>query len=249
MVWVAAALTILAGVLTLFVLGLLRAQGDLMRRVAELERSSRTLAPGVVPTPDTIARPTVAAIEGEDAALEPYRVDIGDVPTSYLLLAFLSTTCLTCLDIWRDIIDAGEDAKRVVAGDDVASVMIVLKGREYESLAKATALAAATPVPVVFSGRAWTELEVPGSPYFALLATGDQRVVGAGSAQGWAQLRSLATDGMLEIAFARDPQSNGRRGYRSIIEQEDEELRRAGIYPGHPSLHAPPMRSPREPGR
>jgi hypothetical protein len=54
---------------------------------------------------------------------------------------------------------------------------------------------------------------------------------------------------MLEIAFARDPQSNGRRGYRSIIEQEDEELRRAGIYPGHPSLHAPPMRSPREPGR
>src|SRR5262245_34872702 len=121
MTWVAAALTVLAGVLTLFVLGLLRAQGDLMRRVSELERSSRTLSPGVVPRPDTIAQPTVAAIAGVDAALEPYSLEVGAVPASYLLVAFLSTSCLTCLDIWRDIIDAGDGATEVVAGDDVAS--------------------------------------------------------------------------------------------------------------------------------
>ena len=31
------------------------------------------------------------------------------------------------------------------------------------------------------------------------------------------------------------------RQFTAIIEREDEELRRAGIHPGHPSLHAPPM--------
>jgi hypothetical protein len=197
------------------------------------------MAEGVVPRPDTIAQPTVTAIEGLDTGLDAYRLAVDEVPAAYLLVAFLSTTCLTCLDIWRDIIDAGDDAARVVAGDATAAVMIVLKGRENENLAKASALAGETRVPVVFSEAAWSELAVPGSPYFALIATADQRVVGAGSARSWGQLRSLATDGMLEIAFAGKKSSNGRGGYRSIIEREDEELRRAGIYPGHPSLTAP----------
>ncbi len=243
MVWVVAALTVVVAVLTLFVLGLLRSQGELMRRTAALEAgaSSPSTPVGVVPRPDSIAQSTVASIEGVDTGLDPYRLAVGEVPASYLLVAFLSTTCLSCLDIWRDIIDGGDDAGRVVAGDDVASVMIVLKGREAENLGKAAALATETPVPVVFSGTAWSELAVPGSPYFALIATADQRVVGAGSAQGWGQLRSLASDAMLEIAFARKAPSNGRDGYRSIIEREDEDLRRAGIHPGHPSLTAPPM--------
>jgi hypothetical protein len=243
MTWVVAALTVTVGVLTLFVLGLLRSHGELMRRIADLEArpSPGSLAPGVVPRPDKIAQPVVPLIEGLDTGLDPYRLVVGEVPEPYLLVAFLSTTCLSCLDIWRDIIDGRDEAARVVAGDAVASVMIVLKGREYENLGKASALAAETPVPVVFSGTAWLELEVPGTPYFALIATADQRVVGAGSAQSWGQLRSLASDGMLEISFAAKGSSNGRDGYRSIIEREDEELRRAGIHPGHPSLHAPPM--------
>jgi hypothetical protein len=244
MAWVVAALTVLVGVLTLFVLGLLRGYGDLLRRTAELEqRASGGLADGVLARPDSIAQPTVAEIEGLDTRLEAYRLAVTEVPAQYLLVAFLSTTCLTCLDIWRDIIEAGDDAGRVVAGDDAASVMIVLKGREHENLAKASALAGETRVPVVFSGSTWTELAVPGSPYFALIAVADQRVVGAGSAQSWGQLRSLATDGMLEIAFAARAPSNGRGAYRSIIEREDEELRRAGIVPGHPSLTAPSMRA------
>jgi hypothetical protein len=195
---------------------------------------------GVVPRPDRIAMPTVAAIEGLDTGLDAYRLALVEIPAAYLLVAFLSTTCLTCLDIWRDMIDAGDEAVRIVAGDTATSVIIVLKDRENENLAKAAALARETRVPVVFSGSTWSELAVPGSPYFALIATADQRVVGAGSAQSWGQLRSLATDGMLEIAFAAGKApSNGRGGYRSIIEREDEELRRAGIHPGHPSLTAP----------
>jgi hypothetical protein len=251
MIWVVAALTVVVAVLTLFVLGLLRSHAELLRRTADLERErqepANTPAPdqmpeGVVPAPETIAQTSVSAIEGLDCTLEPYRLAVADVHEPYLLVAFLSTTCLTCLDIWRDVIEEGDDARRVEAGDDAASLLIVLKAREFENLGKAAGLAAETPVPVVMSGEAWSELDVPGSPYFALIATREQRVVGAGSAQSWEQLRSLAGDGMLELSFAMGASSNGgggaRGGYRSIIEREDDDLRRAGIYPGHPSLTA-----------
>jgi len=252
MTWVVAALTVVVALLTLFVLGLLRTQAELLRRTAQLggdgdvdqqgDGGAASMPDGVVPTPETIAQTSVSAIEGLDLDLEPYALSVRDVPEPYLLVAFLSTTCLTCLDIWRDMIDEGDAAAHVVAGDEAASVMIVLKAREYENLGKAAALAAETRVPVILSGEAWSTLEVPGSPYFALVATKSERVVGAGSAQSWQQLKSLASDGMLEMSIAARP-SNGRRrgrgGYRSIIEREDEDLRRAGINPAHPSLIAP----------
>jgi hypothetical protein len=45
------------------------------------------------------------------------------------------------------------------------------------------------------------------------------------------------------MAFAnKAPSNGGRGGYRGIIEREDDELRRAGIYPGHPSLTVSPMK-------
>jgi hypothetical protein len=247
MTWVVAALTVVVAVQTLFVLGLLRAHADLLGRVAALAERPPVPAPepsrdempeGVVPVPATVAQTTVSSIEGFDHELEPYRLAIGDVPEPYLLVAFLSTSCFSCLDIWRDVIEAGEGARTVAAGDDEAALVIVLKGREHENLGKAVALARETPVPVALSGSAWSELEVPGSPYFALIDTAEQRVVGAGSAQSWEQLRSLASDGMLELAFAARPSSNGG-GYRSIIEREDDDLARAGIHPGHVSLTAP----------
>lgn len=247
MTWVVAALTVVVAVQTLFVLGLLRSHADLLARVAELaerepgpspEPSRDAMPEGVVPAPATIAQTTVSSIEGLDHELEPYRLAIGDVPAPYLLVAFLSTSCFSCLDIWRDVIEAGEDAGTIAAGDDAAALVIVLKAREYENLGKAVALARETPVPVVLSGSAWSELEVPGSPYFALIDTAEQRVVGAGSAQSWEQLKSLASDGMLELSLAARPSSNGG-GYRSIIEREDDDLARAGIHPGHASLTAP----------
>jgi hypothetical protein len=247
MTWVVAALTVVVGVLTLFVLGLLRSHAELLARVAELAEREPAGAPdpsptampeGVVPAPQTIAETVVRSIEGLDYELEPYRLAIREVSTPYLLVAFLSTTCFSCLDIWRDVIEGGEDASVVEAGDDAASLLIVLKAREHENLGKATALARETPVPVVLSGSAWSELEVPGSPYFALIATAEERVVGAGSAQSWDQLKSLASDGMLELSLAAKPSSNSG-GYRSIIEREDDDLARAGIHPGHSSLTAP----------
>jgi hypothetical protein len=249
MIWLVAALTVVVAIMTLFLLGLLRSLAEIQQRLAEREERgdpapspfSTTLPDGVVPAPERVEEATLTAIDGLDPHLEPSRTAVADVPHPYLLVAFLGTTCFTCLDIWRDMIEAGDDARTVAAGDDVASVMIVLKGREHENLGKARALAAETAVPVVFSTQAWTDLEVPGSPYFTLIATADARVVGAGSAQTWEQLRSLAGDGMLELSIAAGSARNGGsgRGYRSIIESEDAELKRGGIYPGHPSLTAP----------
>jgi hypothetical protein len=247
MTWVVAALTVVVAVQTLFVLGLLRSHADLLARVAQLaereparaaEPSPTAMPEGVVPAPATLEQTVVRSIEGLDHELEPYRLAVRDVSTPYLLVAFLSTSCFSCLDIWRDVIEGGEAASTVDAGDDTASLLIVLKAREYENLGKATALARETPVPVLLSGSAWEELDVPGSPYFALIATGEERVVGAGSAQSWHQLKSLASDGMLELSLATKPSSNGG-GYRSIIEREDDDLARAGIHPGHSSLTAP----------
>jgi hypothetical protein len=248
MIWVVSALTVVVGVLTLFVLGLLRGYADLREQLAEIGEAQQATSPtsfstslpeGVVPAPETMPESQLAWIRGVDSDLEPFDMPVNDLATPYLLVAFLSTGCLTCLDIWRDMIDAGGAARTVTAGPDAASVIIVLKGREHENLGKARALAAETAAPVVFAAEAWTDLEVPGSPYFALVATAGGAVVGAGSAQSWEQLESLATDGMLELSISRAPRTGNGGGYRSIIEREDTDLRRGGVLPGDPSLTAP----------
>jgi hypothetical protein len=255
MIWVDAALTLAVAVLALFVLGLLRSHAELLRRITELAgrptadaangSGSRleTMPEGVLPVPDEVARTPVSKIGGVDCDLRPYEQRLRDLREQYLLVAFLSTTCLSCLEIWRDIIEAGAEAAPIEAGDDAAALLLVLKGREEENLGKARALAVDTPVPVILSAEAWAELEVPGSPYFALIDVSGERVMGAGSAQSWEQLKSLASDAMLELSLATAPprrSGNGRGGgYRSIIEREDEDLRRAGLHPGDPSLTGP----------
>jgi hypothetical protein len=246
MIWVVGALTVVVSVLALFVLGLLRSHAEIRSRIRELESSPRTappsepptFAPGLVEAPDEMPDTQITRIEGVDSDLEPATVVLRELPTTYLLVAFLSTGCLTCLDIWRDMIEAGEDSQRVTAGGEAAAVILILKSSEYENLGKARALANETSAQVLFSADAWNELEVPGSPYFALLRNTDGSVVGAGSAQSWEQLKSLASDGMLELAV-RGVAATSARGYRSIIEREDADLARAGIRPEHPSLSGP----------
>jgi len=256
MIWIVATLAMLVALQTLFVIGLLRSHAEMLLRIARLEEgiatgslpqltsAARSMPDGVVPAPPTINQIRVEALKGVDSDLRPSECRVGDQREGYLLLAFLSTTCLSCLDIWRDIIEGGPEARQVEANGDIAKVLIVLKGRDEENLGKVRALASETPVPVMLSAETWGELEVPGSPYFTLIDARAQVVVGAGSAQSWPQLSSLASDGMLELALAADLSASSphvRRGYRSIIEQEDDELARAGILPSHPSLTAPPM--------
>jgi hypothetical protein len=247
MVWISTALILVVALQMLFVLGLLRSHAELLTRISQLENQSRDTSPaqpsaltampdGVVPMPERVDSTAISAVVGIDPNLQPFNLKLSEASEAYVLLSFLSTTCLTCLDIWRDIIETGTPAGRIEAGEQAAEVLLILKGREEENLGKVRALAADTPVPVVMSGDAWSELSVPGSPYFSLIDARTGSVVGAGSAQSWEQLRSLASDAMLELAVVAGTAADG---YRSIIEREDEALRSAGILPGDPSLTAP----------
>ncbi len=243
MVWVVAALTVVVAVLTLLVLGLLRSQGELMRRTAALEAGASSPSTPVGASPGPTRSPSPRSPRSR--AWTP-----GSIRTGWPSARFRRPTCswrssappASAVSTSGGTSSTAVTTRPVVAGDDVASVMIVLKGREAENLGKAAALATETPVPVVFSGP-------PGPSWPCRVAVlrpdrhgrpaGRRRRVGAG-------LGAAPVAG--ERRHARDrlrPQapSNGRDGYRSIIEREDEDLRRAGIHPGHPSLTAPPWGS------
>jgi hypothetical protein len=247
MTWVVAALTLVVGLQMILLLGVLRSHADVIERVKPQQgrvaeggsaTTALTMPDGVLAPPESVAEHALATVRGQDLDLRPTEIGVAEGSGQYLLIAFLSTTCLTCLDIWRDVISGGAASASIDAGaGGTAEVVLVLKGRELENLGKAQALAEETPVPVLFGQEAWDALEVPGSPYFALIERSSTKVVGAGSAQSWSQIVSLASDGMLELSV--EAQNGGTGGYQGIIAREDDDLRRAGIIPGHPSLTLP----------
>ena len=83
-------------------------------------------------------------------------------------------------------------------------------------------------IPVVMSDRAWSDYEIPGSPYFVLV---DGGVLGEGVATTWHALASLVGDALEDQREAR-----GRGGEERAV-RIDETLAAAGIGPGHPSLY------------
>lgn len=97
-------------------------------------------------------------------------------------------------------------------------------------------------VKAVLSSAAWEDYDVPGSPYFALVDGSGGRVVGAGSALRWEQLRDLLEQALDDAGLAdrsglQPPRSPARRSGRSRELRADEALRSSGIGPGHPSLY------------
>lgn len=149
------------------------------------------------------------------------------------MLAFLTSGCSVCLTFWEEF----RSGVQVPGG---GRLVVVAKGPEQES---PTALASlAGDLPVVLSSAAWTDHDIPGSPYF--LYVEDGTITGEGSATTWPQVRDLMQQGLDEAAAARAaraPQPDGvpivDRGLRDSLSRVDEELRRAGIGPGHPSLY------------
>ena len=85
------------------------------------------------------------------------------------------------------------------------------------------------------SSQAWSDYEIPGSPYFVLV---DGSVLGEGVAATWHALASLVGD-----ALEDQREAVGRDGGEQRTARIDDTLAAAGIGPGHPSLY--PDRSPR----
>src|SRR5579859_3567837 len=167
MTWVAASLVVVVATLSIFVVGLLRSFADVARRLGDLERAEpRTRAEGeqsampdgVLPLATSVSTAVLSDIRGYTTTLEPITIELAQLELPFLLLAFLSTSCFSCLDIWRDVIAEGDGARVITASPEfTASLAIVLKDRETENLGKARLLAADTQVPVIFAGSLWEE--------------------------------------------------------------------------------------------
>jgi hypothetical protein len=157
------------------------------------------------------------------------------------LLAFLSSGCATCEEFW----DAFRDGGPAFTNGAVPRVVLVTKGPEEEHAA-AVAAKASRHAPTVMSSQAWRDYGVPGSPYFVLVH-GEQGVLGEGSAVSFAQLSGLLERALADRGFdlrsLLDRPAARVDGARSNEERVDEDLRRAGLFPGHPDLYPSPNRA------
>ena len=237
-------LAIAVGVLALLVFGLLRTHAEILRALdrAGISLDDEQTASSSSPVPPDRS--------GTGAGAEPSgaRDLVGTVPAGgptkiavtgvahFTLLAFLSSGCRTCKEFWEAFAAStlelpGGDTRLVIVGQDPA--------HDSES-----ALAALVPpgVKAVLSSEAWEDYDVPGSPYFALVDGAEGRVVGAGSALGWEQLRNLLQQALDDAGLADrsgllPPKAPAPQSGRSRAQRADEALKSAGIGPGHPSLY------------
>ena len=250
-------LAVAVGVLALLVFGLLRTHAEILRA---LDRAGISLDEEATPTPraDVPGQPDdeagagqaeVRDVVGTVPAGGPTKVAVAGVK-HFTLLAFLSSGCRTCQRFWEafaqpDLDLPGDDTRLVIVGQDPA--------HDSES---ALAELVPTGVKAVLSSAAWQDYDVPGSPYFALVDGVGGRVVGAGSALSWEQLRDLLNQALADSALedsglasddselderprsARRPAA-GHSG-RSRAQRAEQALRSAGIGPGHPSLYPAP---------
>ena len=103
------------------------------------------------------------------------------------------------------------------------------------------------------SSEAWSDYEVPGSPFFVLVDGDQGRRIGEGVAQNFTQIADLVRRARAE----REPEPGSTRSRDSAEgldgpEREranDRELRAAGILPGDPSLYPTSLDDVFEPGR
>ena len=157
------------------------------------------------------------------------------------VLVFLSSTCVTCSAFWEAFRRPG--ALRLPPG---SRLVAVTKDADAESPARLRDLAPPD-VPVVLSSQAWRDYEVPLSPYVVLVEGATGRVRGEGAATTWDAVADLLAGATADLRLARaglpdhgDRQARAAGLARADLERErraDRDLARAGITPGHPSLH------------
>jgi hypothetical protein len=160
------------------------------------------------------------------------------------LLAFLSSGCLTCRAFWDAFAGAGPIG---LPGD--VRLAVVTKDAAEENLSTIGELAPAH-LPLVMSSATWAGYEVPGSPYFVLVDGATGRVVGEGTGASWPQVLGLLGRSDADDAAQRR-RANGRFAVDGAAGIDvdvatidatneariDDELLRAGVRPGDPSLY------------
>jgi hypothetical protein len=212
--------------LAILVVGLLRSNADVLRALHELgagepgASSSRRRHQHAAPQREGSA----PDVTGETLSGSAVHIAVSGTGHS-TLLAFLSTGCSACMGLWEGL---ATGVGRI--GRDDTRLVVVTKGREAESESRLQELAPAG-VSLVQSTGAWTDYEVPVSPYFVLVDGPTGSVIGEGSAGSWGQVASLMSQALADAGSDRPARiDNGEL-------RADAELRRAGILPGDPRLY------------
>lgn len=223
------ALALIVVFLALLVIGLLRSQAEILRRLDSLGirlDDDESMAP-IALTRDRFDS-SQAEITGVTPSGEPLVVSL-HVGTDPTLLAFLSTTCTSCAAFW----EAFDSDSMVLHGGRYRLIVVTL-GPSEESPTRASNLARSG-IDVVMSSDAWQAFEVPGAPYFAVIDPVSRIVVGEGSAADMPALTTFLGDAAGDRRW--DSQNTVHGGREEREGRIDHELRNSGIHPGDPRLH------------
>jgi hypothetical protein len=232
-------------VLCVLVAGLLSAYAQVLRRLHALDGGGggTAAAPPAAPpfrTAAGVPGPTDVRVEGRDEWSAGHDVvgptlsgELAHVRTVEVehdtVLAFLSSGCAGCTGFWDELGRPGSWA--VPAG---SRLVVVAKDEAEESVSQLQALCPPG-VDVVLSSAAWSDYEVPGSPYVVVVDGPTGRTKGAGSGSSFSQVTGLMEQslGDLRAAAVRKPARDSEREA-----DVDRALLEAGVRPGDPSLYA-----------
>jgi hypothetical protein len=190
-----------------------------------------TLGPPLPGERDSVSAPTIAGVTPSGDALA-MTVTGHDTLT---LIAFLSSGCSTCADFWEAF-----QRPHDLGLPDGIRLLVVTKGPELEIPAEVQAKARER-LSVIMSTEAWGDYEVPGSPFFVLVDGNAGRRIGEGVAHHFGQVAELVRRAEADVRpFGLGSRSktfaDGLDG-PARESANDEELRAAGIHPGHRSLY------------
>jgi hypothetical protein len=240
--------------LAVLVVGLLRSHADILRALhslgagvgdpADAGATPHGGAPGGRGTPVTMGPPLPperSATSAHDlAGVTPQGDAVAVSVTSGgdTLLAFLSSGCATCAEIWAALADP--QAHGLAPS---VRVVVVTKGPELEVPAE-VARKAPPGALVVMSTAAWSDYEVPGSPFFVLVDGRRGRRAGEGPASSLVQVTDLVrraqSDESPPAASSDGPgDASPVHGLDGPAREarNDRILAAAGILPGDPSLY------------
>lgn len=232
-------LAVVVALLAFLVAGLLRSHAMILRRLHELGAGVETANPstahehdsddevdlGLPPPPSVAEGRRVADVSGTGPRGETQALRIVDVDHD-TVVAFLSSGCQTCHVFWDELRDPQlPDGVRLV---------VVTKGEDAESPV-AVADMAPSDVTVVMSNQAWSDFEVPGSPYVVHVDGASGRVRGEGTGPSWRQVKRMLLQGAADLESRRTTKAAADAARER---DADEALMAAGIRPGDPSLYA-----------
>jgi hypothetical protein len=225
-----AAETLLLILLAVVVVALLRSHAEILRRLEAISERGGAIGGLTEPGASPRREGAVAAPDIAGAGLDGLGVQLGMAPGApSTLVAFLTSGCMTCMEFWRSFAEAPP------AIPDGGRLVIVTKDSAHESPTKLRRLAP-DGIPLVMSTATWERYEVPAAPYFVWVDGASGEIHGEGAANAWEQVSSLLGDALADVEDL-SVRSGPARSARI-----DDELARAGIEPGHPSLY--PGREP-----